>query len=83
MTTLAQVKAQYAAAMPTFDDARLVSLAASQEFHIAASEGRLVEYAACPPIVKKEQAAIRFNQSILRMICAEQKARRQAAKVAA
>lgn len=82
MPTLAQVKAQYAAAMPTFDDARLVSLAASQEFHIAASEKRLAEYAQCPPIVKKEEAAIRFNQSILRMIRAEQKARKSA-KVAA
>lgn len=82
MTTFAQLKAQYAAAIPTFDNARLVSLAAAQERSIARSGQLIAEYAAYPPIVKKEQAGIRFTQSILRMIRAEQKAR-LAAKVPA
>lgn len=75
MTTKAQIKAQWIALIPTVTVERLASLAASREFHIKASEARLVEYAQCPPIVKRETAAIAFEKAILRLIRDEQKAR--------
>jgi hypothetical protein len=75
-------KAQWNAAMPTFTNERLVSLAASQEFHIARSEDLLVKCAEYPPIAKEQKSLIANCKSILRMIRAEQKARK-AVKVAA
>lgn len=82
MTTKAQLKAQWVALIPTVSDVRLADLAQTREFHIKASEARLVQYAEYPPIVKRQKSDIAFDKSILRMIREEQKARKNA-KVAA
>jgi hypothetical protein len=75
MTTKAQIKAQWIAAMPTFTVERLAELKASYERSIADAEKRCVDYAAYPPIVKEAQAGIKLAQFCIRAIRTEQKAR--------